>query len=252
MTTDGEHALDRLIQTARNIAAGNLAEVDKLLAMAGDPDLPPEIAALAEAFGMLAVQIEARDYHIELEVERANYDAVTRLPNRAMFGQQLQRALDTARQQERQLALLFVDLDRFKLVNDTLGHAAGDQLLGQVAARMLHCMRAGDVVARLGGDEFTILLPTVRGEKDAREVAQRLISSLSAPFQLDAGEVQIGASIGIALFPVHATDADRLMGLADAAMYRAKQLGRNNFQLVSTGPSVNEPRPLGRGGVDAA
>jgi len=128
---------------------------------------------------------------------------------------------------------LFVDLDRFKLVNDTMGHHAGDCLLVEVALRLSSCLRAGDILARIGGDEFTALLRNINSSKAAGVVANRMLQQMSAPFDVQGNKMVIGASIGIGMFPENATDVEGLIACADAAMYRAKELGRNNYQFYS-------------------
>jgi diguanylate cyclase (GGDEF)-like protein/PAS domain S-box-containing protein len=164
---------------------------------------------------------------------QANHDPLTRLPNRTLFMERLSRALARAHRNHTVVALLFVDLDHFKQVNDTLGHLAGDALLQQVAERLAGCTRQGDTVARLAGDEFTIILEDITDPRDAAVVAQKVLRLLDAPFDLTGQEGHISSSIGIALYPVDAGDAQTLLRLADAAMYRAKHMGRNGCQFHS-------------------
>lgn len=177
---------------------------------------------------------------VELETwQRANFDAVTGLPNRVLFRDRLNQAVSRARRNKARVAALFIDLDRFKLVNDTLGHDCGDEVLRQVATRLQACMRETDTVARLAGDEFTAILPEPGESKDITAVTTRILDSLSRPFRLSlpaaAGgqvtEVHIGGSIGIAVFPEDAPDASTLLKHADLAMYRAKDSGRNTYQF---------------------
>jgi diguanylate cyclase (GGDEF)-like protein/PAS domain S-box-containing protein len=154
----------------------------------------------------------------------AHHDSLTGLPNRLLFNDRLAQAMSLARRDSRQFALLYLDLDRFKPVNDVLGHAAGDELLKDVATRIRQQVRESDTVARIGGDEFTVILQDVAGREDAETVAGKIRAALAAPFA-PGGEkrvVEIGASIGIALFPADGGDADALIKAADAAMYRAK------------------------------
>ncbi len=162
---------------------------------------------------------------------RANYDALTGLPNRNLLAERLGQALKQARREHARVAVMFVDLDFFKEVNDTLGHAVGDRLLQAVAERMRHCVRETDTIARQGGDEFVVLLADVRETSDAALVAEKIIAQLAAPFQLDDHEIHIGASIGITLFPDDGRDVETLFRNADLAMYRAKDGGRNNAQF---------------------
>ena len=164
---------------------------------------------------------------------QANYDALTGLPNRALFLDRLRAAIASARREDGKIALLFIDLDRFKVVNDTLGHTIGDKLLGQAAARLTACVREVDTVARLGGDEFTMILEDVARGEDAAIVAEKIIQSLSEPFWLDGNEVFIGGSVGITLFPSDAGDAPTMLRNADMAMYRSKQAGRSVYRFFT-------------------
>ena len=141
----------------------------------------------------------------------------------------LNMALQQMRRSGDPVAVLYLDLDRFKWVNDNLGHAAGDELLKGVATRLLACVRDVDTLARVGGDEFVCVLPGLVNPRDAEEVAQRFVQCLTQPFALAAGAAQIGTSVGIAFAPQHATEIDQLLSLADAAMYQAKHGGRNRY-----------------------
>lgn len=164
---------------------------------------------------------------------QANHDPLTHLPNRTLFHERLNRALARAHRNQTMVALLFIDLDRFKQVNDTMGHLAGDQLLQVVSERLSNCIRQGDTVARLAGDEFTIVLEDIVDPRDAAGVAHKVLRVLSDPFDLTGGEARISASIGVALYPVDAGDSQGLIKLADAAMYGAKNTGRNGCQFHS-------------------
>ncbi|MGE5547823.1 MAG: EAL domain-containing protein [Solirubrobacterales bacterium] len=164
---------------------------------------------------------------------QANHDPLTRLPNRTLFQERLSRALARAHRNQALVALLFVDLDHFKQVNDTLGHLAGDQLLQTVAERLTGCTRQGDTVARLAGDEFTVILEDIQDARDAAVVAHKILHLLSEPFELNGTVANISSSIGVALYPADAGDPQGLVKLADAAMYRAKNLGRNGCQFHS-------------------
>jgi diguanylate cyclase (GGDEF)-like protein/PAS domain S-box-containing protein len=164
---------------------------------------------------------------------RAMHDPLTTLPNRAMFMEALERAVRKARRRSSRFSVLFVDLDRFKEVNDTLGHHAGDTLLQAVAERLLAAVRQSDLVARLGGDEFVVLIEEHRGPEEVMIVAQKVLSMLERPVLLEWREVSISASIGIASFPDDGEDNEALVKHADAAMYQAKERGRNNFQFYS-------------------
>jgi diguanylate cyclase (GGDEF)-like protein/PAS domain S-box-containing protein len=179
----------------------------------------------------------------------AFYDGLTGLANRHLFARQLAQALESARQSDHVLALLYLDLDHFKTVNDSLGHAAGDELLRAVSERLRYVVRASDVVgrlgrghaqgglARLGGDEFAILLPTVPSPDACGEVAQRILAQLAEPFEAAGRRLAGGVSIGVAFFPQDAQDAETLMKNADTALYHAKERGRNQFQFFR--PTLN-------------
>jgi len=164
---------------------------------------------------------------------QANHDPLTRLPNRTLFQERLSRALTRAHRNQSIVALLFIDLDFFKQVNDTLGHLAGDFLLQQVAERLTSCVRQGDTVARLAGDEFTVILEDISEPRDGAVVAHKILSLLAEPFDLQGREARISSSIGVALYPSDGGDAQTLIKLADAAMYRAKHQGRNACRFHS-------------------
>jgi len=161
--------------------------------------------------------------------QQATIDTLTGLPNRQLFQDRLARAILHNKRLKTRFALFFVDLDKFKIVNDTLGHAAGDQLLQEVSARIQQVIRESDTVARLGGDEFTVILNGVNENDDIVKVAQLIIKSLGKPFTLDGQQANIGASIGIAIFPEDGVEETGLMRNADSAMYQAKQGGRNTY-----------------------
>ncbi|MDD2864284.1 MAG: GGDEF domain-containing protein, partial [Methylococcales bacterium] len=160
----------------------------------------------------------------------AYFDALTQLPNRRMLTEQLKHAISFSHREQKQFAVMVMDLDKFKPVNDTLGHRAGDALLIQVAARIKARLREHDTVARLGGDEFVVLLANIHSLDDTARVANALIETLSKPFVLaQSNNVQIGTSIGIAFYPQHGIDADELIDKADIALYQAKHNGRGCF-----------------------
>ncbi|MEL6868256.1 MAG: EAL domain-containing protein [Pseudomonadota bacterium] len=164
----------------------------------------------------------------------ADYDQLTRLSNRQRFNRQLLKAIGHAERSGELMALLFIDLNEFKEVNDTLGHHAGDELLSQVAMRFRNCVRSGDLVGRLGGDEFAILAEAICSPLDAEVVAGKVIEALQIPFVVGGHSVTIGASIGIALFPHDAGDAEDLLTRSDIAMYQAKRSGRNSVLFYSS------------------
>jgi diguanylate cyclase (GGDEF)-like protein len=166
-------------------------------------------------------------------IELSHTDALTGLPNRALFDDRLRQAIAKAKRNKARLGLLFIDLDQFKPVNDTYGHAIGDELLKKVASRMVSCMRESDTVARIGGDEFEVLLPVLEAPKDAALVAAKIRDVLNQPFQLDGVTVGVSASIGIAIFPQHGTEPVELSRNADMALYRAKELGRDRAEMAA-------------------
>ena len=165
----------------------------------------------------------------------ATHDELTGLPNRLVFGQAVSDAVKAGRRYGQEFAVMFVDLDRFKIINDTLGHAAGDSLLTEIANRLRQCVRESDVVARVGGDEFIILLREVSDANQVTTVARKILSTVVKPLTIHGQECRVTASIGISLFPSDAQDEETLVKNADAAMYAAKQEGRNDFRFHSRG-----------------
>ncbi|HVY05201.1 MAG TPA: EAL domain-containing protein [Burkholderiales bacterium] len=164
----------------------------------------------------------------------AHYDSLTELPNRALFLDRLQQSVLHARRERRAAAVVFVDVDHFKRINDTLGHAAGDALLRQVARRLESAVRAGDTVGRLGGDEFALILCNLANAQDAGLVAQKLMGAMRQPFNVEGSELFVSASAGVTLFPDDSEDPDTLMKNADIAMYRSKELGRDSCQFFKS------------------
>jgi diguanylate cyclase (GGDEF)-like protein len=163
----------------------------------------------------------------------AFHDGLTGLPNRSLFSKLLAQSISLAHRHNRQLAVLFLDLDRFKYINDTLGHEAGDQLLQEVARRLKDCLRESDTVARLGGDEFVVILREIDAEKYMVAVSQKIISAIARPFMLLGQEFRVTVSIGISVYPQDGVDEQTLTKNADMSMYQAKKLGKNNFQFYS-------------------
>ncbi|MEW6245777.1 MAG: GGDEF domain-containing response regulator [Nitrospirota bacterium] len=170
----------------------------------------------------------------------AQYDQLTGLVNRTLFRDRLLLALARSKRKQQPLGLMLLDLDRFKAVNDTCGHDAGDQLLKAVADRFRGCVREVDTVARMGGDEFAMILEGVSGEQDIVTVAQRIVQAISEPFLIDGQPQSVGVSIGITVYPQDDRSVDELLKHADAAMYRAKQRGGNTFQFHP----IDESRPF--------
>jgi diguanylate cyclase (GGDEF)-like protein len=189
-----------------------------------------EIGTLARCFRELRNQIrqqlaELRQSRLELE-HLAQHDPLTDLPNRALFDDRMTVALAAARREHTRLALLFIDLDRFKPINDQLGHAAGDQVLKGVADRIHQHIRESDTAARVGGDEFVVLLRNLHAPDDASHVAQKIRQAVDQPFSIDGQTVSVSASIGIALYPEDGTDVMTLSKHADHAMYQEKEKAR--------------------------
>lgn len=175
----------------------------------------------------------------EKEVEyQAQHDSLTNLPNRILFHKRLLLTLDEAKGNESQVAVMFLDLDGFKNINDSLGHSIGDHLLQLVAKRLNNCIRHGDTIARMGGDEFTVILPKVTSKNDVQVVAHRMIESLKEPFKIDQHELHITTSIGISIYPVDGENAEMIIKNADTAMYYAKENGKNHYQIYIPEMSV--------------
>ena len=188
-------------------------------------------AELAQTNLRLQKEIGERQQAEERVLHQANHDALTGLPNRRLLLDRLGQALALAHRESHHVAVLFMDLDRFKTINDSLGHMAGDALLQTVAQRLSASLREGDTVSRLGGDEFVVVLPRLDEPKAAEKVAIKLVEALAPPFQLGGQELRVSASIGISLFPEDGRDTEALLRNADSAMYHAKDMGRNNYQF---------------------
>jgi len=196
-------------------------------------ELGVRLVELAKTNESLKRELTQRKQSEEKLARHAYYDNLTDLPNRRLFRSHLRQALTLAGRNQRRLAVLFVDLDHFKTINDSWGHAVGDRLLQGAAKWLKSCLRASDVVARLGGDEFIILLPEIAQAEDATTVAKKLLSALRKPFRVEGREIFTSASIGISLYPDDGDDTEILMKKADQAMYCVKQDGRNNHRLFS-------------------
>ena len=193
-----------------------------------------------------AIERKESDQHFAF---LSHYDKLTGLANRELFRDRLHQAMSRAERAGKLVALLFLDLDRFKSVNDTLGHLAGDELLVEVAARLKTCVRKSDTIARLGGDEFTVILEGLDAPVDAEIVCRKIIKSLEAPLLLQNHEIYVTTSIGVTFFPSDDTDLNGLLRNADAAMYRAKEEGRNKFHLFTADLSA---RAVKRMGIESA
>ena len=214
------------------VAAGRIFGVIELFSAGSiQPD-----EALMQLLKSLSAQI-GQSFQRKLAEDQlrfvATHDSLTDLPNRSLFNERLRHALHQSTRYSRGIAVMFIDMDRFKVVNDSLGHSAGDRLLQDSAKRLAECLRESDTVARLGGDEFVVMIENFAAPKDAIAVAQKILASLARPFFVDGQEFLMSASIGISTFPDDGKDAETLLKNADIAMYRAKDQGRDNYQFYS-------------------
>lgn len=196
-----------------------------------EPDKP--LLEVMGHIGTLLGRVVERKRAVERLHYSANYDSLTNLPNRGLFYDRLDQALARAPWHKRLVAVLFLDLDRFKAINDTLGHHIGDRLLEAVAKRLSASIRDGDTVSRLGGDEFTIILDDVARGEDVTKIAEKILNAMAQPFCLEGHELAVTTSIGISVYPDDGNEAGALLKNADIAMYRAKEQGRNRFQYHS-------------------
>lgn len=198
--------------------------------------LTPILNAFGESEKQIGLMIDITDRKkVEQNIEyMAFHDTLTGLPNRNMFNEYVQRALARAKRKNTNMAILFIDLDKFKVINDTLGHEMGDMLLKQVAERLNQCIRDGDIVCRQGGDEFIILLEDAADLERTELIVQRILAVLSKPFQIGREEVHITSSIGVSLYPLHGEDIETLIRNADEAMYIAKDHGTNLYYFYHT------------------
>ena len=198
-------------------------------------NLPWFILLAGSLLSISASAVASLSNHRKQLIQQLAYcDHLTSLPNRRLFQDRFQQALANAQRYGTGMALLFLDLDKFKHINDSLGHETGDKVLKAVADRLTSCLREGDTLSRLGGDEFVVLLFNIASEEDITSVAQKIIDIISEPIPMNGRVLQIGCSIGISIFPKDGADYDALLKNADAAMYRAKENGRNNFQFYSS------------------
>ncbi len=191
-----------------------------------------------QAYLLTARDVSIRKAKEETIYRQANFDFLTNLPNRMMFPDRLSSEISRCKREETQLALMFINLDGFKKINDTLGHDAGDQLIRTAGQRLHGAVRGVDSVARLGDDEFTIILPGIKSAHDSEIAAQKILHSLSQPYDIDGVEVVVSGSIGITLFPDDASDKELLIRNADTAMYKAKEDGRNTLHFFT--PEMND------------
>lgn len=197
-------------------------------------------AELATANTLLQAEIQERRAAEAKIRHLANHDVLTGLPNRRLLEDRIGQALLAAKRNASRVAIQFIDLDRFKIINDSLGHRIGDLLLQQVAERIRSGLREVDTVSRIGGDEFVLVLPDIQSEDGAAEIAKRIIESLAQPYLIDGHVLTVTPSIGLSLYPAHGTDVETLINRADAAMYQAKQIGGNNYQLYAGNTSTDK------------
>jgi diguanylate cyclase (GGDEF)-like protein/PAS domain S-box-containing protein len=234
----------RVYQARRNAACGSYNETYRIIRPDGSVRWVQDRAfpvrdrqGVIYRIAGIAEDVTDRKRAEEQLVELAHYDVVTKLPNRALLYDRLAHGIARARRSGSVLAVLFIDVDRFKHVNDTFGHAAGDELLKRVSERLSECIRAEDTVGRLSGDEFAIVLSQLVAAEDAALVAKKVLAAFNRSFQIEGAEVYVTVSIGITVFPTDSVDQDTLLRNADVAMYRAKELGRNNYQFYT--PEMN-------------
>lgn len=213
-------------------------------------DSPMEIEAISSplldnednCYGIIQVHRDVTEHlNIRKDLEKqkdefnyqARFDTLTDLPNRLFFNEELLHSIKKSKTNQTKIALLFIDLDRFKEVNDTLGHACGDRVLQEAARRIKNTLRADDTLFRLGGDEFIIIMENISNPEDASKLAQRIVSALEEPMTLRQNTIYISSSIGVSIYPDDSLNAADLVRCADSAMYKAKEDGRNNFKFYS-------------------
>ncbi len=201
------------------------------------PNKQGELIGMVESFQDISARKDAERKMEEL----AFYDPLTRMPNRRFFKERLMHELSRAKRNQHNVGLMFLDLDRFKYVNDTLGHSAGDKLLQEVAKRLRATVRASDTIARMGGDEFTIILPEVATRQSLADLAEKLLEVVRQPVTIGVQDVAVGVSIGIAVFPEDGINIEKLMKNVDLAMYESKNQGRNRFNFYTPAQELAEP-----------
>ncbi|MEX2333806.1 MAG: EAL domain-containing protein [Pseudohongiella sp.] len=232
-SNDSERAINMaLVSQSPNTGESRRRHFELTMSTISDDVLESDGSERYEIYGT------ARDISDQIEAEefinfQAYHDILTRLPNRALFKDRLSVAITQAHRNQEKLAVMFIDLDRFKVINDSLGHTMGDRLLQSVSQRLLSCVRKGDTLSRFGGDEFTLLLPDIKNESTALQVAEKMLESIKTPFDIAGHEIYIGASIGIAVYPDAGDDIEALIKNADIAMYRIKSSGKNGSILFN-------------------
>jgi diguanylate cyclase (GGDEF)-like protein/PAS domain S-box-containing protein len=236
MTADGWAEHMAILEAHKPFRDMELCRIDESgtkiwISISGEPVF--DSADVFQGYRGVGKEITERKIDEERIQFLANHDALTALPNRAMFTEVLNIAIENARRYHRNFAVLFIDLDRFKIINDTLGHEAGDKLLQEMGKRLTQTVRSSDVVARLGGDEFVILVQEVSESKQVATVARKILAAVVQPMTMQGQECRVTASVGICMYPADAQDEQALMKNADIAMYRAKEDGKNNYKFYS-------------------
>jgi len=236
--------LSRILSKPLNVMAEAVSQFSAGKAITELPvDRNDEIGYLAKCFLSMASKLnlqvdQLQDKQLHLDY-LAHHDQLTNLPNRLLFLDRLVQAIHKAHRGHEQLAVVFIDLDRFKHINDSLGHFVGDQVLKVAAQRLMEHVRENDTISRLGGDEFTLIIEEIKGPSDVVHIAQKLISVFNEPFVIEGRTFYLSCSIGISTYPQNGLDANELLRNADAAMYKAKELGRNNFQFYTEDMTEN-------------
>jgi diguanylate cyclase (GGDEF)-like protein len=252
--SEGIETFDRLFEAARHIpilvlVEAKNAEIARLAVRRGAQDfilkdridnywLPKALRSMAERAANVEALFEEKDRAAERTSYLAQHDGLTDLPNRTLLNDRLAQAMAAAHRRQHKLAVLFLDLDHFKHINDSLGRAIGDRLLQSVARRLLACVRNSDTVSRQGGDEFIVLLAEVTHAADAGISADKILASLNEPHRIDRHEIHVTVSIGIGTYPDDAADAPTLLKNADFAMHQAKDAGRNNYQFFQSNLNI--------------
>ncbi len=216
-------------RTLHRDAAGNLFLIGVMRDITERKRMEEDLKRTATELAHTNAELQRSAHQLQ---HLANHDSLTGLPNRQLFDQRLEQAIVWAKSNRQILAILFIDLDGFKQINDTQGHKVGDGLLQTISYHLTGCLRSSDTIARLGGDEFTVILPAIPGKQEAARVAEKLLSDLAQPFVIKSKTVTITASIGISLYPQDGQTADELLNQADIAMYQAKQAGKNGYSFV--------------------